>query len=509
MHYAWRICMHMRQTRILSATMLITLAVGATVSGFEFSQLENAVTEHTLENGLTVLILERHDAPVATFVTRADVGSVDDPKGYTGLAHMFEHMAFKGTPTLGTKDYVAEKVLIAREDSIFMELRAERTKGRLANMTRIEQLEKAYEEAREASFELVKPNEFGQIIDREGAVGLNAITGNDYTVYYFSLPSNKVELWMTLESERFLNPVLREMYKERDVVAEERRLRVESNPIGRLIEEFLAMAYRAHPYGISGIGNMSDIEYYSREEARAFFEKYYSPANLTIVIVGDVETKNVLKLAEKYWGRIAHRPKPGRIATVEPEQLGERRTVLEDPSQPVYVCGWHIPDATHPDRPAIDAMMDYLAQGRTSLLYKNLVKENKMAVQVGGFSGMPGNKYPTMLLVFAVPSNNHSNDECEREIFAEVERLKSELLPVDEVAKIKARAKAGFINGLNSNQGLATQLSEYQQIWGDWREMFRELDRINKVTPEDIQRVARKYMTKNNRTVAMTNTVES
>ncbi len=488
---------------------VVAMGMAGSAFSFDFSKLENSITEHKLKNGLTILVMENHEAPVVSFVTWANVGSVDDPKGYSGIAHMFEHMAFKGTTTLGTKDYNTEKGLIAKEDSIFMELRHERTKGRLADSTRLHQLEQAYEQAREEAYGEVKPNEYGQIISREGGVGLNAFTAEDQTAFFYSLPSNKVELWMALESERFLHPVLREMYKERDVVAEERRMRVESNPVGRLIEEFLTMAYTAHPYGVPGVGYMSDIQYYSRKEARAFFEKYYGPANLTIAIVGDVNTKDVIKLAEKYWGRIPYRPAPDRIATVEPPQAGERREVIDESSQPVYVCGWHIPEATHPDRPAIDAMMDYLAQGRTSLLYKRLVKEKKIAAQIGGFSGFPGDKYPGMALIFAMPAKGHTNQECETEIFAAVEELKNDTLATAEVEKIRARAKASFINGLKSNQGMAMQLCRYQQIWGDWRQMFHELDRINKVTPADIQRVAKTYLTKNNRTVAMINNTES
>ncbi len=488
----------------------LAILLGTTPSySFDFSKLENSVVEHTLENGLKLIILERHDAPVVSFNTYADVGSVDDPKGYTGLAHMFEHMAFKGTTTFGTKDYKAEKELIEIEDSIFMELRAERTKGFWADSARIEKLEKDYEAARDASYELVIPNQYGQTVSREGGVGLNAGTWADRTVYFISLPSNKVELWMALESGRFLNPVLREMYKERDVVAEERRMRTESSPIGRLIEQFLGLAFIAHPYGIPTIGHMSDIQYYSRKEARAFFEKYYPPSNLTVAIVGDVNTKDLIKMAEKYWNRIPYRPKPPRIATVEREQTGERRMVIEDPSQPWYLAGWHIPEITHPDRPAIDALLDYLAIGRTSLLYKKLVKEKKMVAQVSGLTGFPGEKYPGMILLYAMPAPKISNADCETEILAEVERMKEELIPKDEVEKIKARAKANFINGLGSNSGMGHQLAAYQTYWGDWREMFNELNRINAVTAEDIKRVANTYLTSKNRTVIMMNTVES
>lgn len=492
---------------------ILILPVVAVLAGgsfaFDFSELENSVVEHTLKNGLKIIILERHDAPVVSFNTYANVGSVDDPKGYTGLAHMFEHMAFKGTTTFGTKDYAKEKDLIRVEDSIFMLLRDERTKGMFVDPVRIEKLTKEYEAAREASYAVVEPNAFGTTISREGGVGLNAGTASDWTSYFCNLPSNRVELWMSLESERFLNPVLREMYKERDVVAEERRMRTESNPIGRMVEQFLALGFLAHPYGVPGIGHMSDIQYYSRKEAHAFFEKYYGPSNLTIAIVGDVNAKDVIKMAEKYWGRIPYRPKPPRIATIEPVQKGERRMEMEDPAQPVYLAGWHIPEVTHPDRPAIDAMLDYLAGGRTSLLYKKLIKEKKIAAQASGFAGFPGDKYPTMALVYAIPAPKVSNAECEREILGEVERLKEELIPTEEVEKIKARAKAQFVNGLNSNNGLAFQLAGYQTAWGNWREMFRQLQRINNVKPEDIQRVAKEYFTKNNRTVVQMNTIES
>ncbi|MEW6051582.1 MAG: pitrilysin family protein [Candidatus Zixiibacteriota bacterium] len=498
-----------RMTRLALSLLGLMALVVPRVAGFDFTALESTVTEHKLKNGLTVLVMERHDAPVASFVSWVNTGSSDDPKGYTGLAHMFEHMAFKGTTTLGTKNIKKELGLIKVEDSLFMLLRSERAKGRMADSTRLATLEKQYEDAREASYQEVKPNEFGNIVDREGGVGLNAFTSNDETVYFFSLPSNKVELWMSLESERFLKPVLREMYKERDVVAEERRMRTESSPIGRLIEEFLTLAYKAHPYGIPGVGHMSDIQYYSRKEAQAFFDKNYVPANMVVAIVGDVNAAEVTRLAEKYWGRIQYHPAPDRIATVEPEQAGERRSVLEDPSQPVYICGWHIPDVTHPDYPAINALMDYLGTGRTSQLYKSLVKEKKAAVQVAGFVGFPGDKYPSLAAIYSVPAAGHTNEESEAEIFAAVEKVQNGLITPEELEKIKARNRANMIRQMDGNQGLALQLAGYQTRWGDWRQLFKEMDRINAVTREDIQRVAKQYLTKKNRVVAMMNTVQS
>ena len=493
----------------LAVLVCLMLLVAATASAFDFSKLENSVSEYTLKNGLKVLIMERHDAPVVSCLTYANVGASDDPKDYTGMAHMLEHMAFKGTTTLGTKDLEKELELIAVEDSVFLALRSERKKGRFIDSSKIAALEAAYDSARDASYEYLIPNKLGNIVEQEGGVGLNAFTSSDETVYFFSLPSNKIELWMALESERFLNPVLREMYKERDVVAEERRMRSESSPIGRLIEEFLCVAYKAHPYGIPVIGHMCHIQDYSRDAATEQYEKYYIPSNLTIAIVGDVKTKDVLKLAKKYWERMPFKTAPERLGTVEPEQTCERRVVIDDPAQPFYIVGWHVPEGTHPDRPSLEALTDYLGQGRTSLLYKNLVKEKKAALNIGAFVGFPGNKYPSLVAVYAMAATDHFNDELETGIFAEVEKIKTELIPAEEVEKIKARAKAQFINLLDDNQGIAMQLAFYQGHWGNWRELFRELDRINAVTAEDIQRVAKKYMTKKNRTVGMINTEES
>ncbi len=490
-------------------TVCLFLLISVSVNAFDFGELEKQISERTLDNGLKIIVMENHDAPVASFVTWANVGSVDDPKGYTGIAHMFEHMAFKGTTTLGTTDIDKELELIAIEDSLFMALRSERTKGAQTDTALLATLEEQYEAAREASFELVVPNAFGQLIDREGGVGLNAGTGDDMTIYFYSLPSNKVELWMALESERFLNPVLREMYKERDVVAEERRMRTESSPFGKLIEEFKALAFKSHPYRNPGIGHMSDIQYYSRDEAKAFFDKYYSPSNLVICITGDVKPKKIFKMAEEYWGRIAYRPAPDRIATVEPKQLGERRMVIDDKSQPIFLCGWHIPDQNHSDLPAISAMLDYLGQGRTSILNKRLVKEKKIAVQVMATAGFFGGKYPSTAIALAVPSQGHTNEECEVEILAGIKQLQSEMLTSEEVDQIKARTLSSFIRGLGSNVGMAMQLAGYQTFTGDWRNMFKELDKINAVTPEDIKRVANLYFNNTNRTVVMLENTES
>lgn len=489
-------------------TACLVLMAAPALFGFDFSALEETVSETTLDNGLKIIVMERHDAPVASFVTFANVGGVDDPKEYTGLAHMLEHMAFKGTTTLGTTDIEAELKAMAVEDSIWALLRAERKQGLRADSTRLEELQQAFDDAIEAANEYVKPSEFNNILEKEGGVGTNAGTGKDQTMYGTSLPSNKLELWMAMESERFLNPVLREMYRERNVIVNERLQVLDNNPIMRTIDAMQSTAFSAHPYGISIVGHMSDIKNYSRDAVKEYFEKYYNPSNLIVAIVGDVKPKEVFKLAKKYWGRIPSGPKPEPVATIEPPQKGEKRVTLHDPAQPLFAVAYHIPSGTHPDWPVFEAISDYLGQGRTSLLYKNLVKEKKIAADAGAMAGYPGNKYPSLCIAYAMPATGHTNEECEEQILAEIEWLKDELIPVEEVEKIQARAKAGLVNGLRNNTGMAVQLAWFESRWGTWRELFRELDRINAVTPEDIQRVAKEYFTEENRTIAKLNTVE-
>jgi len=499
-----------RKGRTLSAALLLIGLLLPTTGawGFDFSTIENRIHEFTLDNGLTVIVYEDHSAPVVTCVTYADVGSVDDPKGATGMAHMFEHMAFKGTTEIGTKDPKKEANAIEKVDVAFHNLRAELLKVGGGDSAKVERLRAALKAAQDEAGEYVVTNEFGRIVEREGGVGLNAGTGTDQTVYFFSLPSNRVELWFALESGRFYDPVFREFYRERDVVMEERRMRVESSPIGKLVEEFMGVGFKAHPYGIRGIGHMSDLKMMTREEAKTFFAKYYVPSNLVVAVAGDVTPDQIEKLAKTYFGRIKPAPKPERIGTVEPPQNGERRVALEDRAQPFWIAGFHRPAETDADDAALSALADYLGQGRTSLLYKKLVKEDKIAVDAGGFSSFPGSKYPNMFAVYAVPAKGVTALECEKAVFDEIEKLKSTPIPAEEVEKIKARARAQFINALSSRQGMAMQLAGMKTAYGDWRELFRQLDKINAVTADDITRVANQYLTKTNRSVGYIETTD-
>ena len=488
--------------------VVLVLALPAFCFAQGFEDLEKSVTEHTLSNGLKLIIMERHEAPVVSFCTYANVGAVNESKGITGISHLFEHMAFKGTKTIGTKNYQDEIKAMHKEDSLFGEILKEERKGNRADQERLKSLEEKFAKAQEEAGKYVVSNEFGTVVDLEGGVGLNAGTGCDATMYFYNLPSNKLELWMSLESDRFLNPVLREFFKEKDVVMEERRLRTESNPFGKLFEKFLATAYKAHPYGEPIIGHMSDIQAFTRQDAEKYFKEHYHPNNLIIGIVGDVKPKEVIKLAETYLDRIPRGPEPKPVVTEEPEQLSERRVQVEDKAQPFLVIGYHKPGATHPDDAVFDAITDYLGGGRSSRLYKNLVKEKKIAIAAVAIPGFPGAKYPNLFAFIAVPSKDHTNEECEEAIYEEIEKLKTELITPEDLKAVKTRARANFIRQLESNQGLAMQLTSYQAVLGDWRELFKRLDKINQITAEDIKRVANEYFKKTNRTVAELATIK-
>lgn len=484
----------------LAATLLLAALPAA---GQDLASFEKRVTVKTLPNGLTLLVLERPEAPVFSFFTHVNSGSDRDVPGITGMAHMFEHMAFKGTDRIGTTDFAAEKAALEKVERSYEAYDHERRRPVGRDEAKVKEREKAWKDAIAEADRYVKANEFGEIIDREGGVGLNAFTSSDETGYFYSMPANRLELWAYLESERFLKPVMREFYKERDVVYEERRMRVESNPVGRLIEQFIAAAFTAHPYGQSGVGWPSDLQSFSATDAHRFFETYYVPSNMIVAVVGDVQAPEVVSLVERYFGRLPARPQPEPLRTVEPPQIAERQVVLKDAAQPLYVEGYHKPDARHPDDAVYDVISDLLSSGRTSRLYRSLVRDKKIAAGAGGFGGFPGEKYPNEFVVFAFTTPGHTPQEARDAIRAELERLKNEDVGADELRMVKTRAKANLIRRLDNNSGLAGQLATAQARYGDWRELFRQVDRIDKVAAADIRRVAAETFKEGNRTVGM------
>ena len=493
--------------RILTALVLI-LFLTALAAAQDVASFEKRITVKKLPNGLTIVICERPEAPVFSFFTMVDAGSAQDPQRETGLAHMFEHMAFKGTDTIGTTNYAAEKPALEKVEIAYAAYIAERDKRVGRNEAKLKELEKAWKDAIAAADKYVVSNQFAKIVEQNGGADVNAFTDYDETAYHYSLPANRLELWAYLESERFLHPVLREFYKERNVVIEERRMRTDSNPTGRLLEQFDAAAFEAHPYHRPTIGWLSDLNTFSATDAKKFFDQYYVPANIVVAVAGDVKASQAMPILEKYFGRLPASHKPDETTTTEPPQDSERKVVLQEKSQPLYLEGYHRPDYMTKDDAVYDAITDLMSDGRTSRLYRALVRDKKVASFSAGFSGLPGVKYPHLFAFYAFPLPGHTTQEVADAIHVEIERLKKEDISYDELKMIKTRTKANLIRGLADNEGLATQLATYQTRYGDWRELFRSVDRIDKVTKADIKCVANATFYDTNRTVGVIETAK-
>lgn len=493
------------KSRSIVRTGIVLIAFSALAFAQDVASFEKRITTKKLSNGLTVIVCERPEAPVFSFFGHVDAGSVQDPMGKTGLAHMFEHMAFKGTDKIGTRDAAGEKAALAKVEEAYTTFIAERDKRVNRDEQKLKQLEQAWKGAIAEADKFSAPytNEFGKIVEGQGGEGMNAFTNHDETGYNYSFPSNRLELWAYLESERFLHPSMRQFYKERDVVIEERRMRTDSNPIGRLIEQFVSASFAAHPYHRPTVGWMWDLNSFSATDAQSFFEKYYVPSNMVIVVVGDVKAAEAMAIIEKYFSRLPSRPKPDEAVTVEPPQKSERRVVLHEQAQPLYLEGYHRPDYHSPDDAIYDAITDLMSSGRTSRLYRALVRDKQIASDSAGFSGMPGTKYPHLFAFYAFPIPGHKPDEMATAIHAEIERLKKEDISDEELKMIKTRAKANLIRSLGSNEGLAFNLGLFQARYEDWRELFRSVDRIDKVTKADIRRVANQIFVPDNRTVGI------
>jgi predicted Zn-dependent peptidase len=485
----------------------IILALSVLATAQDLASFEKHITLKKLHNGLTVIICERPEAPVFSFYTHVDAGSVQDPMGKTGLAHMFEHMAFKGTDKIGTTDYAAEKVALQGVEKAYAAYIEERDKRVGRNDQKLKDLQKSWQDAVADAQKYVKPNEFSQILESNGAEGLNASTDEDETAYHYSLPENRLELWAYLESERFIHPIMREFYKERNVVIEERRMRTDSNPIGRLLEQFTTAAFQAHPYHRPTIGWMPDLNSFSATDAQKFFDEYYIPSKMVVAVVGDVKAAEAIPTIEKYFGRLSAHQTPDERTTTEPAQNSERRVVLYERAQPLYLEGYHRPDYRDKDDNVYDAIADLMSNGRTSRLYRALVRDKKIASDSAGFTGLPGNKYPHLFAFYAVPLPGHKTGEMAEAIHTEIERLKKEDISDEELKMIRTRAKANLLRGLANNEGLAYELALYQARYEDWRELFHQAENLDKVSKADIRRVANQTFVPTNRTVGIIETV--
>lgn len=492
--------------------LLIMLAIASiiplSVSAQNLADFEKNVTEFTLDNGLKVIVLKRDVAPVASFVTLVNVGSANEPVGQTGIAHIFEHMAFKGTTRIGTSDWASEKPLIEATDAAYVAWLTERNKPG-ADPATVQELWDAYKTVEEQAKAFVVNNEFSQIIDRAGAIGLNAFTSADETGYFYSLPQNKAELWFTLEADRFKDPVFREFYVEKDVIKEERRMRTDSNPVGRLIEEFLSIAYSAHPYKNPVIGWPSDIEAVTMKDAYEFYSDFYVPSNMVISIAGDVDPAQMNAFAQTYLADIPKGNPAPQLFVREPAQRGERRFVIEEESQPFYISGYRAVESTHSDALALEILSDILSSGRTSRLYKRLVEQDKLALEAAGFYGFPGSKYQTLFVAYAVPNQDVSMDVIESTMDEVLDGVRTDGVSQEELDRAVTLRRASLIRSLASNNQMALTLAQHQATYGDWRALFHNLDKMRALTTADIQRVAQTYLVKSQRTVGIIQTAET
>lgn len=458
------------------------------------------VVRHVLPNGMTFLILERRQSPTAALVVHYAVGSVNEHLGSTGTAHVLEHLMFKGSREIGTTDHAREAVLLeavdAARDSMIAAMAGARPDS--ARARRFRRTARSLEDQARA---FVIPNEFDQLLSAEGARGLNATTSHEATRYFVELPANRLELWFALESDRMANPVFREFLTELDVVAEERRLRLETSPGGVLERAFLATAFHVHPYGVPVVGHSSDLETLTRAQVRAFFRAHYGPRNAVAAVVGDVDADQVKEWADEYFGPLPAGVPSAPVLAREPEQAGERRITVEFEAEPRLLVGWRAVDSRHEDAPALSMLAAVLSAGRTTRLYRRLVAGDRSAVHVAAYLG-PGTRHPGLFVVSAVPRAPHAPADVEAAVYEEIARLKA--TPPDSAAlsRIRNQLRAGELRRLASNLGLAQQLAQSEAELGDWRETFRAAARLARVTPDQVSRAARTYLIARRRTVA-------
>ncbi len=475
------------------------------------------VQEVVLDNGMRLLLVPRKGDPNVAAGWVARVGSVNERPGITGLSHLFEHMMFKGTHAIGTKNIEENLRLIKEMDQVRAELRQEQQalilKARHGEITdakdpkfrseRHKQLLTKFDELTRKEKDIMVKDEFDRIYTTAGGSGMNAGTSNDFTVYFINVPANKLELWFWMEADRLRNPVFREFYSERDVVHEERRLRTDSTPTGKFNEQFDSMFWQSSPYGWPVVGWPSDLEGITREEALEYFAVNYAPNNLTAALVGDIDPTRAVELAKKYFGTLPRGPRPPEpVRTSEMPQLAEKRMVAYAETNPQVRVRYHTVAGGHPDGFALDILGSVLS-GRTGRLYKSLVLQQQVANSAG--AGQDSRKYEGLFEISGVAKPGKSPEEVEQALYKEIERLQKEPVDANELQKVKNQYAAGVFRGIQSNFGLMVQLL-LRDNNRSWETINTDPTRHQAVTPEDIRRVANTYFKPENRTIAVYHT---
>ncbi|HEV2707953.1 MAG TPA: pitrilysin family protein [Pyrinomonadaceae bacterium] len=475
------------------------------------------VQEVMLDNGMRILMVPRKGDPNVAVGWVARVGSVNERPGITGLSHLFEHMMFKGTHTIGTKNYAENARVLKEMDEVRAQLRREEIaliqKQRLGQIpdakdpkyrsAQHQQLLARFEALVKQEKELMVKDEFDRVYTTAGASGMNAGTSNDFTIYFINVPANKLELWFWMESDRLANPVFREFYSERDVVHEERRLRTDSTPTGKYDEMYESMFWQSSPYGWPVVGWPSDLEGITREEALEYFAVNYAPNNLTACLVGDFEPARAVELAKKYFGRLKRGPRePEPVRTQEMTQLAEKRMIAYADTSPQVRIRFHTVAEGHPDDFALNVMADVL-NGRTGRLYKSLVLQQAVANSAG--ANQDGRKYEGLFELTGTAKPGKKPEEVEQALYKEIERLQKEPVSAEELQKVKNQNAAGDFRRLQSNFFLMIQLLLRDNTRG-WETINSDPARVQAVTAADIQRVANTYFKPENRTVGVYHT---
>lgn len=558
--------MNLNTLSVIGVILLLTFNPALAAIPTDVPPLSEKVEETTLDNGLKIVIVERHAAPVFFALQTFRVGSTIEITNRSGLSHFMEHMLFKGSETIGTKNYRKERPIMEELETVALEMRDLQTSMQNWRFQMFEDYtttvkfdippEKKQEAGSDAAAtwrmvlealpesaadlplewrdspwiatdadrnywldyrrilelrinisellteqrEYIVQTEHDGIYDTHGGKNNNAFTSYDETGYTVGLPSNCLELWMFIESDRFMNPVFREFYSERDVILEEKSQR-EDNPGGALRKSFMEVAFSAHPYRRGAIGWKEDIQLTLRSDMENHFKRYYGPNNCQITIVGDVDAKTVFKMAKKYFGPwervdIAH-----EITVTEPEQQGERRLEVEYDAEPQMLIGYHVPSTPHPDSYALEMTARILSTGKTSRFYMNIFVEKRLTGRSPYAWIGPGDRYPGLFTIGAASRAPHTLEEVEEAVFEELETLKKELVSDRDLERAKNRYKVWELMRMRSNQWLAYTLGGSFVTSGDWRTSIDDYERLMKVTSEDIKRVAEKYFTKTNRTV--------
>jgi predicted Zn-dependent peptidase len=472
------------------------------------------VKEHVLPNGMKILMIQKPGVPRVVCHIYFKVGSINERPGITGIAHIHEHMMFKGTKLMGVTDFEADAAIDRKIDGLMDKIYREKYwKADGGDQEAIARWQKEVDELTRNEKQYIVKDQLWELYMKNGGTGLNASTSNEVTGYYVTLPSNKVELQMWLESDRMMNSYFREFYSEKDVVMEERRLS-ENRPGYLFNEQVNAAFYAASPYHWEVIGWMDDLRKLTKADLIEFHNRYYVPNNAVAIYVGDFDPARIIELAEKYFGRIPKGPDLEPIRTSEPPQYSEKRLYGEGPASTSVQMMFHVPPEGHADRAPLDVLASVLGSGGggfrmrrgggggTGRLYKALVKEKELAVNVSAFNRPQW--YVGAFQFSATPriDKGVQPEDLEKAIWAEVDKIKKEGVTEEEIQKAKNRSEAMFLRRLESSMGLASSVGRTELNRG-WRALLTDLDDLKKVTNEDVKRVAATYFVKENSLTAI------